>query len=127
MGYYVIFLILLYLGMKINSYFTSTICFFRGFTGIPCPSCGITRSYKLLLKGDFLGAFYMHPLFFIPIIVLVLFLIERMDILYKYKYFLFILFLVVYIYRMIILFPNEIPMTFNQKAILPRILNNFFK
>ncbi|WP_442945399.1 DUF2752 domain-containing protein [Oceanirhabdus sp. W0125-5] len=126
MGHYVVFLIILYLGMKINSFFTSSICFFRGFSGIPCPSCGITRAYKLLLKGDFIGAFYIHPLFFIPIIILILFLIKKMDIVYKYKYFLLILFLSVYIYRLITLFPNEAPMIFNQKGILPRIINIFF-
>ncbi|MCR5775616.1 MAG: DUF2752 domain-containing protein [Lachnospiraceae bacterium] len=30
--------------------------------GIPCPMCGITRALASVLKGDFAGAFYYHPL-----------------------------------------------------------------
>jgi len=122
---YIVFLSILYFGMKLNSFLTSTICFIRGSLGIPCPSCGITRACKLFLKGDLVGAFHMHPLFFIPIIVGILFLIRKMHILNRYKYHLLILFLVVYVYRMSILFPNETPMIFNHKAILPRIFNMF--
>jgi hypothetical protein len=125
MGKHVVFLIVLYFGMRLNSFFTSTICFVRGVSGIPCPSCGMTRAYKLLFQGDLEGAFYMHPLFFIPIIIVVLFLTRKMNILYKYKYHLLVIFLGVYVYRMIVLFPNEAPMMFNHKALLPRIFNMF--
>ncbi len=31
-------------------------------TGIPCPLCGLTRSLTSLLKGNYLGAFWYHPL-----------------------------------------------------------------
>jgi hypothetical protein len=122
---YIVFLIILYFGMRLNSLLTSTICFIRGSLGIPCPSCGITRAYKLFFQGDLAGAFHMHPLFFIPIIIGILFLKKRMDLLYKYKFHLLILFFMVYIYRMMVLFPNEAPMMFNHKAILPRIFNMF--
>ncbi|MGH4123432.1 MAG: DUF2752 domain-containing protein [Clostridium sp.] len=111
--------------MKLNSFLTTTICFIRGILGIPCPSCGMTRAYKLLFKGDLVGAFHMHPLFFIPIIIVVLFVTRKMQIIYKYKYHLLVLFLVVYVYRMIVLFPNEAPMMFNHKALLPRIFKMF--
>ncbi|MGH4120418.1 DUF2752 domain-containing protein [Clostridium sp.] len=121
MGKYIKFIIILYVGMKINSFFTSTICFIRGVWGIPCPTCGMTRAYKLLFQGDIEGAFYMHPLFFIPIIIVVLFLTRKMNILYEYKYHLLVLFIGVYLYRMLVLFPNEAPMMFNHKALLPRI------
>lgn len=123
---YIIFLIVLYFGMKLNSFLTSTICFIRGSVGIPCPSCGMTRAYKLFSQGDLVGAFHMHPLFFIPIVIVILFLVKKMDIVYRYKYHLLILFLGIYVYRMINLFPNEDPMMFNHKAILPRIFNMFF-
>lgn len=38
-------------------------CPFLAVTGLPCPTCGITRAARLALHGDFGGAFRMHPLF----------------------------------------------------------------
>ena len=32
------------------------------FLGIPCPFCGMTRAFLCVLRGDFLQAFYYHPL-----------------------------------------------------------------
>jgi hypothetical protein len=37
-------------------------CVFKGLTGIPCPTCGSTRSVVHLSHGDFLSAFVMNPL-----------------------------------------------------------------
>jgi len=37
-------------------------CVFRGLTGIPCPTCGSTRSLMHLSHGDILSAFFMNPL-----------------------------------------------------------------
>ncbi|OQB15257.1 MAG: hypothetical protein BWY15_00628 [Firmicutes bacterium ADurb.Bin193] len=37
-------------------------CPIRWATGIPCPACGMTRSFLSLLKLDFIGSFYYHPL-----------------------------------------------------------------
>jgi hypothetical protein len=41
--------------------------------GIPCPTCGITRATRLALHGDFAGATHMHPLVWIAVPVVVLF------------------------------------------------------
>lgn len=37
-------------------------CVFKGLTGIPCLTCGSTRSLMYLSHGDFLSAFGMNPL-----------------------------------------------------------------
>ncbi|HAS55616.1 MAG: hypothetical protein A2X56_14025 [Nitrospirae bacterium GWC2_57_13] len=37
-------------------------CYFRSFLGIPCPSCGTTRSIVSLVRGDVLGSLVMNPL-----------------------------------------------------------------
>jgi hypothetical protein len=37
-------------------------CVFKGLTGIPCPTCGSTRSVVLLAHGDILHALAMNPL-----------------------------------------------------------------
>jgi hypothetical protein len=37
-------------------------CVFKGLTGIPCPTCGSTRSVVYLAHGDVLSALAMNPL-----------------------------------------------------------------
>ena len=37
-------------------------CPIRYITGIPCPGCGVTRSFIALLSLDFKASFYYHPL-----------------------------------------------------------------
>lgn len=37
------------------------ICLFKRISGIPCPSCGTTRSVIELLHGDILGAILWNP------------------------------------------------------------------
>lgn len=32
-------------------------CGFLKFTGVPCPSCGMTTSFALLVRGDLIGSF----------------------------------------------------------------------
>ena len=41
---------------------TTSICFFKNLTHLPCPSCGTTRAIILLLKGNFIGSMEMNPL-----------------------------------------------------------------
>lgn len=44
-------------------------CVFKALTGIPCPTCGMTRSFMSLLRLDLKSAFYYHPLFWtVPLI-----------------------------------------------------------
>lgn len=35
-------------------------CLFRSFTGIPCPGCGLTRSFIAIARGDFADAISYH-------------------------------------------------------------------
>lgn len=79
-------------------------CPIKYITGISCAGCGMTRSYLALLHFDLTGAFYYHPLFWLPPVFLVFYL-KRFSIkpkVYKTIIFLFIfLFLSVYLYRML--------------------------
>lgn len=48
-------------------------CVFYNLTGIPCPSCGMTRAYMSFFGGRFREAFSYHPLFWtVPLIPLCL-------------------------------------------------------
>lgn len=38
------------------------VCPFRAVTGLPCPSCGLTRVTHWLLRGDVSSAFAVNPL-----------------------------------------------------------------
>jgi len=50
-----------------------TVCLFRKLTGIPCPSCGSTRSLLFIAKMDFKNALYANPLGFILAFAIVIF------------------------------------------------------
>jgi hypothetical protein len=39
-----------------------TLCLFRKFTAIPCPSCGLTRAFGAILHGNFAAAIAFHHL-----------------------------------------------------------------
>jgi hypothetical protein len=38
-----------------------TMCLFRLTTGLPCPSCGLTRSVALLMHGQPAASLALHP------------------------------------------------------------------
>jgi hypothetical protein len=41
---------------------------------VPCPTCGITRAVRLALHGDLAGATRLHPLMWLAVPVVMLFL-----------------------------------------------------
>lgn len=38
-------------------------CLVRYFTGVPCPSCGLSRAWLAVLRLDLSAAFSYHPMF----------------------------------------------------------------
>ena len=46
------------------------ICLFKQITGIPCPSCGSTRSVLSLLHGDLTGALIWNPFGLILMVIM---------------------------------------------------------
>ncbi|HEY9047704.1 MAG TPA: DUF2752 domain-containing protein [Ohtaekwangia sp.] len=48
-----------------------TVCMFKNITGLPCPSCGITRSVLSLMQGDLYHAWMINPLGIIAALMLV--------------------------------------------------------
>ncbi|HHV50075.1 MAG TPA: DUF2752 domain-containing protein, partial [Clostridiales bacterium] len=74
--------------------------------GIPCPTCGMTRSFLSLLKLDLKSAFYYHPLFWVVPIIAGSFLIKNERIRKYRKAFLVLtvtLFIAVYLLRLFLL------------------------
>lgn len=123
-------LILVLLGLSIIFFFmknfgeiTGSICLIRGLTGIPCPSCGMSRAIIAIINGDIINAFKFHPLFWLPFISLVLIVFKRRF----FKQILIcsiILIMSVYILRMVMFFPDIEPMKYNEKSILNQIIEN---
>lgn len=42
--------------------FGVTLCPMKRLLGVPCPTCGTTRAFAALLRGDVFGAFTRQPL-----------------------------------------------------------------
>ncbi|RAW00259.1 DUF2752 domain-containing protein [Pseudochryseolinea flava] len=47
------------------------VCMFKHATGIPCPSCGATRSVLSILDGKVLEALYWNPIGFIVMSIMI--------------------------------------------------------
>jgi hypothetical protein len=48
------------------------VCMFKHIAGIPCPSCGSTRSIIAFAHGDFGNALYYNPLGLISLSIMIL-------------------------------------------------------
>lgn len=52
-------------------------CIIYRITGIDSPGCGMATAWYWLLKGDVSKAFYYHPLFILPLIALILYVVDK--------------------------------------------------
>ena len=78
-------------------------CPIKYITGISCPGCGMTRAYLCLLQLDLRGAFYYHPLFFMPPVVLTVYFFRSRIPKKVYRLFLLttaVLFVIIYVVRL---------------------------
>ena len=57
-------------------------CINKKLFGMECMGCGIQRSFALLLKGEFIDAFFMYPAIYSLIL---LFLSIGINIFFKFK------------------------------------------
>jgi hypothetical protein len=108
---------------------TGTGCAVHSTVGLPCPGCGLTRACLAALRGDLALAFRLHPLFWlaplilIVVVVLLTFAPERLSTRTANRWWLglALLFLSVYLVRMVFYFPDQDPLVWNDRAVLPRI------
>lgn len=78
-------------------------CPIRFITGIPCAGCGMTRAWMAVLRLDFKAAYHYHPLYPLPPIAVVVFLLRKQIPPNFYRgmmYAAIALFVGVYLYRM---------------------------
>jgi hypothetical protein len=83
-------------------------CPIKFITGISCAGCGMIRAWYCVLKLDFSGAFYYHPLFPLPFVVVGLFIFRKKLSKKQFDtciYIIVALFVAVYVFRL--LNPND--------------------
>ena len=111
-------------------FFAGTLCPVRQISGLPCPGCGTTRAVLALLRGDIRQALEFHPLIFITLAAILIFILAyilRINI-WKFKYanallyFIFSIYIIVYIIRMILFFPHTEPMTYLEISLAGRLI-----
>ncbi|MBQ7986357.1 MAG: DUF2752 domain-containing protein [Clostridia bacterium] len=81
--------------------------------GVPCPTCGMTRAWRSVLSFDLATAFSMHPLFLLPLLVFVKKAHKKWVLITVCG-----IFILVYIIRMVFLFPDTVPMNYNYSSLL---------
>ncbi len=87
-------------------------CLNKKFFGVDCLGCGMQRSIALLLKGDFVAAFYMYPGIY-PLLLLLLFLGFNFFIKFKYERLIKISLMVIAVLTIIISYVIKMKIIFN--------------
>ena len=71
-------LLLIAIGVCLMWYFEMG-CLIQRVIGIPCPTCGMTRSAFAFINGDFRASFEYHPMLFsVPILTFMLLFYEKL-------------------------------------------------
>lgn len=100
--------------------FQQSLCLFNHVFGIPSPACGMTRAYISLLQLHVEAAFRYHPLFWMPPLLALLAYMKKLT--SKIIWSCLILLVLVWIVRMIWLFPQQAePMVYNPNALIPSL------
>lgn len=96
-----------------------SICLIYNITGLPCPSCGMTRAFLSLARLDFMKAFHDHPLFLLVPVLFYSYFKGKQKLLIA----ICLLFIIVWIIRMILYFPLVEPMNYNSNSIFGMIIH----
>lgn len=117
----------------ISNLLLGKICALRIISGIPCPGCGLTRAFLLLLQGKVKEATVIHP-FWLPVLaVFAAFLICRYFIVNEKRrkkairvigsvaVVMVIAMFAFYFYRMAMYYPKEEPMVYDRYNLIDKI------
>ncbi len=104
-------------------------CPIRFLTGISCAGCGMTRAWLSIIKLDVRNAFYYHPLFWIPPLVVGIVLFKNKISKKSYSFliiFISVIFITVYVIR--ILNPTNTVVEINiNNGVIWRIFNDIIE
>lgn len=120
-----VFIVYFYIGRN----FLYSMCPTVVLTGFPCPGCGMTRAVFAVLRGNFALAWQLHPFVYVLGGYVVVFAFRRYimqkEVKSMVKYLIMIALAMIgyYIYRMVMYFPGDAPMSYYYGSILYRIIN----
>ena len=103
------------------------------FFGVPCAGCGMTRAIWFCVTGQLERGMQLNPSALIWIVLLVYIMLMRyvlgrkMEGIYIGLGVAVGITFVVYIYRMLVVFPGSPPMVFHQKCILEQMFPGYIK
>ena len=108
-----------------------TACWFRALSGFPCPGCGSSRAAAELFRGNIKQAAEFHPLIFVSIALLALFIIALIfkKNIFKFKRVNIFLwcalaaYISVFVIRMILFYPEAEPMTYLETSLFGRFID----
>ena len=97
-------------------------CIIYHITGLPCPACGLTRAFISIGRLEWQQAFAYHPLFFmVPLVPL----LAGGRVSPKWRNIIAFtvlgLFVLVWVVRMVLLFPDTPPLTYNDNSLFERL------
>lgn len=98
-------------------------CIVKRTIGFPCPLCGMTRSVLSVLTFQFKDVFMYHPFIVFMPLMFILFMfrgLKQVDYLFNSTLFwiiIFVIYIGIYITRMILFFPDVIPMDYYHDAV----------
>ena len=126
----ILYAVIIYTVMKI---LFGGVCINVAVTGFPCPGCGMTRGAFYILTGQFQRAFEMNPAVYLWVAMILYFLVFRY-VLHKKVYginvilgIVLTLTIIIFIYRMILYFPDRPPLSFTRGRIFEKIIPGYYE
>ena len=126
-----ILIIVIVLWRVLCLYFFNASCPSVIFCGFPCPGCGLTRAFVLLIQGRLYESLAMNPMA-IPVLLFILWCLywhyvkaEKIRFFTPLLIALCLSAIAVYICRMALWFPTRMPMTFTHGSVLGGILTDY--
>lgn len=116
-----------------ENFFLGKICPMRMLTGMPCPGCGLTRAFLLLLQGKVREATAMHPFWIAVLLLFFIFIGSRYWIsdeenrnrinrqLVRMSVIVLIGMVLYYFYRMFTVYPGVEPMVYDKENLINEI------
>ena len=119
---FIVFIIIGGVAFLVSLFFDFSLCPIYNITGLPCFSCGMTRAFRSL--PNIRQALWYHPLFFIVLgIPFMAFLKEKPRNIVAIV--LLAMLIVLWVIRMIFLFPDTSPFEYNANSLFEVILRLF--